>query len=148
MSLYLQRHVFTMWRLIFKKISPNGSDFMSARLCQLDTKSCEQTRQAVHVQPITGCDTQHLCQFVFPCSSSSSRNLLPLQQSCHVNLLSFSATWSSEGPPRLSGGARCEAQEKLWLDLRWVYVGLCNIIRWYLLSLHPSKWKIQEGAVI
>ena len=33
-----------------------------------------------------------------------------LHKSSDVFLL-VSATWSSEGPPRLSGGARCEAQE-------------------------------------
>ena len=52
------------------------------------------TRQTT--SPITGPTIQRHSQFVFPCSCSSSGTLLPLQESCHVNLLSFSATWSSE----------------------------------------------------
>ena len=52
------------------------------------------TRQTT--SPITGPTIQRHSQFVFPCSCSSCGTLLPLQESCHVNLLSFSATWSSE----------------------------------------------------
>ena len=63
-------------------------DFVFGKIFQFDTR---QT-----TSPITGPTIQRHSQFVFPCPCSSSGTLLPLQESCHVNLLSFSSTWSSE----------------------------------------------------
>ena len=74
--------------------------FKSGQICEkIFKRNCLvfilfDTRQTT--SPITGPTIQRHSQFVFPCSCSSSGTLLPLQESCHVNLLSFSATWSSE----------------------------------------------------
>ena len=85
-----------MWSYLFQ-MRPNMRqnfqkklflDFVLARISQFDTRQ--------PTSPITGPTIQRHSQFVFPCSCSSSWTLLPLQESCHVNLLSFSSTWSSE----------------------------------------------------
>ena len=96
-------------------------DFVLARISQFDKRVCRKTTSPMTgptiqkklfldflcwqgfqfdtrqtTSPITGPTIQRHSQFVFPCSCSSSGTLLPLQESCHVNLLSFSSTWSSE----------------------------------------------------
>ena len=96
-SQFSHEDLLVMWSYLFQ-MQPNMREdfqkklfcfyFVLARISQFDTR---QT-----TSPITGPTIQRHSQFVFPCSCSSSGTLLPLQESCHVNLLSFSATWSSE----------------------------------------------------
>ena len=91
-SQFSHEDLLVMWSYLLQK-QPNMRqniqkklffDFVFGKIFQFDTR---QT-----TSPITGPTIQRHSQFVFPCSCSSSGTLLPLQESCHVNLLSFSAT--------------------------------------------------------
>ena len=94
-SQFSHEDLLVMWPYLFQK-RPNmrqniQKKLFLARISQFDTRVCRQT-----TSPITGPTIQRHSQFVFSCSCSSSGTLLLLQETCHVNLLSFSATWSSE----------------------------------------------------